>query len=333
MQLALLLRCGAIAAALVLAAPAGADTAEVKDLIKRGQYSKALDASDQLLAGSPKDAELRFLKGLALTELGRQNDALQIFQALTADYPELPEPYNNLAVLYAQQKEYDKARTALEMAIRTHPTYATAHENLGDVYSRLASQAYSKALQLDAGNTMAQTKLALVRNLISTKAVPAAAAPVQPSRPAAASAPAAASPPAAPAAAARSQAAEPGPATSPTAAADPDAEAVKSAVLAWADAWSRKDVKAYLAHYAPDFVVPGGRPRAAWESERRARVGKPGRISVDIDDLTVELDGARATARFRQHYNSSNFDASASKELELVRNGERWLIHRETVGG
>jgi Flp pilus assembly protein TadD len=65
---------------------------------------------------------------------------------LIEDYPELPEPYNNLAVLYAQQKQFDKARTALEMAIRIHPGYATAYENLGDLHSRLASQGVRESL-------------------------------------------------------------------------------------------------------------------------------------------------------------------------------------------
>jgi tetratricopeptide (TPR) repeat protein len=91
-----------------------------------------------------------------------------VFSKLTEDYPELPEPYNNLAVIYAQQKQYDKAKQALEMAIRTHPSYATAHENLGDIYARLASQAYDKALQIDSSNSSAQNKLALIRDLMST---------------------------------------------------------------------------------------------------------------------------------------------------------------------
>ena len=85
-------------------------------------------------------------------ESGKPTDAIATFTKLTEDYPELPEPYNNLAVLYAGQSQFDKARAALEMAIRTNPSYATAHENLGDVYAKLASQAYNKALQLDAAN-------------------------------------------------------------------------------------------------------------------------------------------------------------------------------------
>jgi len=322
MRVTQLWRAGALAVAAALAMPAAADTAQIQDLVRQGRYENALQAAERDLAVAPKDPELRFLKGLALTELGRRGEAVEVFQGLTSDYPELPEPYNNLAVIYAQQKDYDKARAALEMAIRTHPAYATAHENLGDIYSQLASQAYKKALQLDAGNAGAQTKLALVRELISAgsgnhrpRQAQDAAAP--------APTPASTEPPVdAPAA------------SSAPAPDDESLEAVKSRVLAWAKAWSDKDAEAYLSFYSPSFVVPGGRSRAAWEAERRQRVGnKPGRISVELEDLRVELDGDHARVSFRQHYNSYNFDASASKTLELVRDGDQWQIRREVVGG
>ncbi|OGC01678.1 MAG: hypothetical protein A3G82_21995, partial [Burkholderiales bacterium RIFCSPLOWO2_12_FULL_67_210] len=129
------------------------DYAEVNRLMRAGQFSEALTKADQHLANKPRDAQMRFLKGVIQTESGKPTDAIATFSKLTEDYPELPEPYNNLAVLYAGQSQFDKARAALEMAIRTNPSYATAHENLGDVYAKLASQAYSKALQLDSGNT------------------------------------------------------------------------------------------------------------------------------------------------------------------------------------
>ena len=122
---------------------------DVQRLMKQNQMPQALEAVDTYIATKPKDAQGRFLRGLILTEMGRSADAIAVFTKLTEDFPELPEPYNNLAVLYAQQKQYDKARTALEMAIRTHPSYSIAHENLGDVYAKLASQAYDKALKLD----------------------------------------------------------------------------------------------------------------------------------------------------------------------------------------
>src|SRR5204862_2623498 len=113
------------------------------------------------------DAQARFLKGLIYTQQGKTAEAIKIFTSLTEDYPDLPEPYNNLAVLYAGQGQYEKARQALEMAIRTHPSYATAHENLGDIYAKMASQAYDKALQLDRSNQAAQGKLNLIKDLFS----------------------------------------------------------------------------------------------------------------------------------------------------------------------
>ena len=84
------------------------------------------------------------------------------------------------------------------MAIRTNPGYATAQENLGDVYARLASQAYNKALQLDPGNTAVQPKLALIRDVFkpgNKGARPAASKPAPRAKPV----PATAAPAAAPA--------------------------------------------------------------------------------------------------------------------------------------
>ena len=139
------------------------DYAEITQLLKAGKAAEALTKADQRLSATPHDPQLRFLKGVAQAESG-----VATFTELTEDYPELPEPYNNLAVLYANQNQLDKARTALEMAIRTNPSYATAHENLGDIYAKLASQAYNKALQLDAASaTSVKPKLALIRGLFS----------------------------------------------------------------------------------------------------------------------------------------------------------------------
>jgi tetratricopeptide (TPR) repeat protein len=124
------------------------DYSDINRLLRAGQLAEASAKADQFLTAKPRDAQMRFLKGVILTEQNKPAESISVFTKLTEDYPELPEPYNNLAVLYAGQSQFDKARAALEMAIRTNPSYATAHENLGDVYAKLASQAYSKALQL-----------------------------------------------------------------------------------------------------------------------------------------------------------------------------------------
>ena len=180
----------ALAVLVALAAPAFAQADEYGDvtqLLRQGKQADALAKADQFLGSKPRDPQMRFLRGVILTEQGKTNDAIATFTKLTEDYPELPEPYNNLAVLYAGQSQFDKARAALEMAIRTNPSYSTAHENLGDVYAKLASQAYSRALQLDASNTAVQPKLALIRELFAPGArgarpgaAAAAPAPVAP---------------------------------------------------------------------------------------------------------------------------------------------------------
>jgi tetratricopeptide (TPR) repeat protein len=113
---------------------------------------------------------MRFIKGVIFTDMGQTAEAMAIFAQLNQDYPELPEPYNNLAVLYAGQGQFDKARTALEMAIRTNPSYATAHENLGDVYMQIAAQSYAKALQFEPRNAGIPAKLAMIRTMFSPPA-------------------------------------------------------------------------------------------------------------------------------------------------------------------
>lgn len=314
----------------------GDEYAEVNRLVRAGQLSEAMLKVDQYLAGKPRDPQMRFIKGVIQTESGKSTDAIATFAKLTEDYPELPEPYNNLAVLYAGQSQFDKARAALEMAIRTNPSYATAHENLGDVYAKLASQAYSKALQLDSNNPGVAPKLSLIRNLFAadsrsarpTTPVAAATPPAAPAPSAAPTAPPAAKPPVA---AAPAPAAPATPTSASPAATDAQTD-VEAAVAAWAKAWSSKNVPAYLGAYGPAFTPPGGQSRAAWEAERRSRIEPRSRIGVGINDLNVTVSGDRASARFRQDYSSDNLNVTSRKTLDLVKNGNRWLIVRESTG-
>ena len=156
-----------LACALVTPLAHADEYSDVNQLLRSGKYTEALSKADQYLASKPRDPQMRFLKGVVQTEAGKPVDAIATFVKLTEDYPELPEPFNNLAVLYASQGQYDKARAALEMAVRTNPSYATAQENLGDIYAKMASQAYAKALQLDSNNASVRPKLALIREVFS----------------------------------------------------------------------------------------------------------------------------------------------------------------------
>ena len=353
------LKAGALVCALFLAysLPAAADELQdINILYKKGEPVKALERLETFLAAKPKDvqgakiAQARFLKGLILAEQGKAAEAIKVYVGLTEDYPELPEPYNNLAVLYASQNQLDKARTALEMAIGTHPSYATAHENLGDIYAKMASQAYDKALQLDKGNAAAQTKLALVKEMFSNSGKPtrtpakaevAKLAPVTP----AVTPPAAVEPakpeqpkaePAKPAVEAKPTAeTKPTPAAKEKPAeskADGEAAAIK-ALSAWAKAWSSKNVGAYLAAYAKDFKTPGGENRAAWEKSRKERISHPKSIHVAIESPRVTMnDSSHATVTFRQAYKSDALSTSTTKTVVLVKSGDKWLILQERVG-
>jgi tetratricopeptide (TPR) repeat protein len=302
------------------------DLQEAQQLFKSGQTPQALERVNRALAANPREPQARFLKGLIYTEQGKQQEAIEIFTKLTQDYPSLPEPYNNLAVIYASQGQYDKARAALEQSIRTHPSYATAYENLGDVYAKLASQAYGKALQLDASNSGAQNKLSLVRELVREPAQkPVAAAPVAKEPAPKESAPATAKEPPAPVAAAAPKAPE-------KPAADANAE-VLQAVNGWAEAWAKQDVDGYLGHYAKDFKTPGGEPREAWEKTRRERVSGAKSIEVAIDSPKVTMRSPdQASVSFRQTYRSDRIKSQNRKTLELVKADGQWLIREEKAG-
>ncbi len=336
----------ALAAALMASSAWADDYSDVNQLLRSGKHSEALTKADQYLAGKPRDPQMRFLKGVIQTEAGRPADAIGTFNKLTEDYPELPEPYNNLAVLYASQSQFDKARAALEMAIRTNPSYATAHENLGDVYAKLASQAYSKALQLDAGNTGVQPKLALIRELFAAPGSKTVQAQARAPLPAPDPVPAAVAkaPVPAPVAVAKAPTAQsasgpvgqaaPAPApTAPVAAASTgNSRDVEAAVQAWAAAWSAKDMGAYLGAYGKEFDPPGKMSRKAWEDERRARIVGKSRITVKLTEVSVSVNGNRATAKFRQAYSADTLNVSSRKTLDLVKAGDRWVIVRESTG-
>ncbi len=298
------------------------DLSDANQLFKQGQQAAALAKVDSHLAGKPKDAQGRFLKGLILTEQGKPNDAIKIFSSLTTDFPELPEPYNNLAVLYAGQGQYDKAKQALEMAIRTHPSYATAHENLGDIYAKMASQAYDRALQLDKSNAGTQTKLAMIQDIFSGTPRPKANISQNVASGAITSKPAAAV--AAPVALAK-------PVAKPVAASsNSDDEDIKDAVHAWAAAWSAQNTKKYLAAYADDFRPADGASRSDWVQTRRERLAAPKSIKVSLSDMSIKLNNDNhATAHFRQAYNANTLQTSSHKTLLLVKADGRWLIQEE----
>jgi len=140
---------------------------EASTLVRERRFVEANIKLETLLKDRPREPQARFLKGVVETEEGRADAAIAMFRGLIEDYPELPEPYNNLAVLQAQRGDYDAARASLEIAVRTAPNWAVARENLGDIYVRLAGAEYERSAKLDRDNKSAPAKLALVRELLT----------------------------------------------------------------------------------------------------------------------------------------------------------------------
>ncbi|MEF9948798.1 MAG: tetratricopeptide repeat protein [Comamonas sp.] len=180
----------AVVAVMLTAGSAYADDySDVAQLLKSGKTQQALQKADTYLAKNARDPQMRFLRGIALTNDGKTEDAITAFRLLTEDYPELPEPYNNLAVIYARQGDLDRARSALEAAVRNNPNYAVAHENLGDIYARLAYQSYAQSLAKGGRPAALNPKLKQLKDMLQPAASvaapaagPAAAQPTQPAQ-------------------------------------------------------------------------------------------------------------------------------------------------------
>jgi Flp pilus assembly protein TadD len=139
-------------------------------LVQQKRFDAAKSALDALIAQRPREPQARFLLGIVQTESGDDAAAAKTFTDLTQEYPELPEPHNNLAVLYAKRGNVDGARVELETALKAAPDWAVAHENLGDLYARMAADQYEHATKLDRLNKTAAAKLTIARNLLSTSA-------------------------------------------------------------------------------------------------------------------------------------------------------------------
>lgn len=126
-------------------------TARISSLVSQGRSEQALELIEKRLKQREEraeigvDVQLLFLKGRALSALGRHDEAIESYRQLTIFYPELPEPWNNLGAEYMRQGKTEMAREALEMALTAAPDFTTAQVNLGEVQLKLAQEAFNSA--------------------------------------------------------------------------------------------------------------------------------------------------------------------------------------------
>lgn len=151
---------------LLLATATWADeTAEVQKLIRQGDLPAALRRAERAGAAQPLDASVRFQQGVVLMDLHRDADALAVFQSLAEEFPDLADPYNNIALLHARAGRLEPARAALEQALRNDPAHTLARQNLGEVYLRLAIQSWETAASAVPGDKGLLRRLELARQV------------------------------------------------------------------------------------------------------------------------------------------------------------------------
>ena len=319
------------------------DFKSIMQLIEKGEKEKAAQQIDLYLKTNPNDPQVIFIKGVVKAELGKYNEAILAFTYLTEKHPSLPEPFNNLAVLYAELGDYDKAQKALESAIKTHPSYATAHVNLGDLYTKLATVAYNKALEIDKTNLQAKTKLSLIKKLFNVNDIkaPVAAATSQSvqiatnevnKKPEIAQSTMSTPP-------AQNANVQPPknlpqemPSVKSNIANNSDSE-IDSFLAEWAEAWSSKNVNAYLAKYSSNFRTPNGESFSDWQESRRNRILGKDIITVEVSGTNISRKGdSFAQVTFKQKYTSNKLTQISSKTLILRKESSGWFIEQEYSG-
>jgi tetratricopeptide (TPR) repeat protein len=289
----------------------------------------------------------RLLEAAALAAMDRPEEAEQRYQALIDEVPQRPEPYNNLAVLYAERGELDQALELLERAMQTSASYATVRDNLSRIYLEKSLSSYAKALRIEQREQTprlqalykASGMIPSTSPVVVAKA-PAAAAP-SPVKPPAVKAPVK---PAAIAVAAvssrgveeagesRAMPVQVARSTARAPMSPPPREPVIKAVKRWARAWQEQKVAVYLAAYAKDFVPPHGLSRAEWERQRHRRLRLPEQIEVGLEGIEVAFDSAaHARVEFVQRYRSDRYRDTTRKRLLLVKHDRQWQIREETT--
>jgi Flp pilus assembly protein TadD len=155
-----------IVAAVSVSAQELAELDTIQRLASQGQWQTAIEQLDKRIATNSNDFESRFLKGLLLLQQNDTAGAREIFFNITQQFPHLPEAHNNLAAIYATEGKYELARQTLLNAVSNTPDYSEAKSNLGDLYVKLAVDAYQEALELNPGDVVSAAKLKLLEKML-----------------------------------------------------------------------------------------------------------------------------------------------------------------------
>ena len=280
------------------------DINEIKLLLKNGKYKIAENIINGAIEENLNNPEILFYKGIIETNLGKTNQAIDTFRGLTERFPELPEPFNNLAVLYAEKGQFRLAKEILEQAIKTNPSYLTAHINLGDIFTKMASEAYNKALEIDKSNNIAITKLSMITQLFNynpnTKNTVIDSVNTKKE-------------------------------VKITKLSKKELKKViLNSIENWKTAWEIKDVESYFDSYSSNFIYPNNMTKSQWQKYRTNRILPKKIISISISNIKFKFKKEKIIATFTQNYKSGRLNQTSNKNLTFVAESGQWFIVEET---
>ena len=139
--------CGVLGPMVCASALADDPVDDALSLVAQERNAEAREAIEQMLERNPEAPGVRLLQGVLYAREGNLVEAVAVFESLRDDHPTMFEAHNNLAVLYAKLGRLDDARKALIAALELRSD-AVIYANLGDVYMKLAEQAYERAHEL-----------------------------------------------------------------------------------------------------------------------------------------------------------------------------------------
>ena len=277
---------------------------QIKILLKNGKYSRAEILVNKSIEDNLNNPELLFYKGIIETNIGKNNQAIDTFRNLTEKFPELPEPFNNLADLYAEKGQFILAKEILEQAIKTNPSYLTAHINLGDIFTKMASEAYNNALEIDESNNIAITKLSMITQLfnynpnikntkIDSIKVTNKVKDKKPTK-------------------------------------KEISEDILNVLDNWRVAWENKNMDEYLSAYASNFQYPNNMTQTNWEKYRTNRITSKKVIEISLSNTKIKFKKKEVLVTFVQNYKSGNLNQVSNKTLVFIEEEGDWLIFKET---
>jgi len=293
---------------------------EARALLEQGNDSEAVKMLSQLAALDSNDYQVWFMLGVAEAHRKNFQEAIKHFKKVAELRPALAEPHNNLAVIYNEMGDLRAAVKELETSIELNPEYATAQENIGDLYVKLALESYQKAMiDQDAGPDInPELQLRYQRLLHLRDAQSAEAAQLTDKRKAA---PASVAVPA-------NNAPEVIPVLTGGIRAD-----VLAAVEHWRAVWSARDVDAYFAAYGEDFK-PGAKHAslAAWKKYKQRTIRNKSMIDVQLDNIQLAAAGADSVVvDFVQRFKSDGYQSTDHKQLTLKKYQDGWKVIDESV--